>query len=97
MGKEGWTVLEKTIEYIGQDHFIIGDAKRGDIGNTSTMYAMAVFDALGCDAVTVSPYMGMDSVKPFYKNGKWVILLALTSNEGRSDFQKKKKASGKYL
>ncbi|MGB4847824.1 MAG: orotidine-5'-phosphate decarboxylase, partial [Saprospiraceae bacterium] len=68
-------------------HLIIADAKRGDIGNTSEMYARTVFDLLGCDAITVSPYMGSDSVKPFFKDGKWVIILALTSNEGSVDFQ----------
>jgi orotidine-5'-phosphate decarboxylase len=96
-GTKGWDILEKTIAYIGDDHFIIADAKRGDIGNTSAMYAKAIFDEMGCDAITVSPYMGADSVKPFYREGKWVIVLALTSNEGSSDFQKRELAGGKKL
>jgi orotidine-5'-phosphate decarboxylase len=87
LGAKGWSILEETIAYIGDQHFIIADAKRGDIGNTSAMYAKAVFDQLGCDAITVNPYMGEDCVTPFYKDGKWVIVLALTSNHGSSDFQ----------
>jgi orotidine-5'-phosphate decarboxylase len=87
LGAKGWGILEETIAYIGDQHFIIADAKRGDIGNTSAMYAKAVFDQLGCDAITVNPYMGEDCVTPFYKDGKWVIVLALTSNHGSSDFQ----------
>jgi orotidine-5'-phosphate decarboxylase len=92
LGIKGWQALEKTINYINKnypDHFTIADAKRGDIGNTSKMYAQAFFEKLNFDAVTVSPYMGEDSVKPFleYEN-KWVILLALTSNPGAEDFQK---------
>jgi orotidine-5'-phosphate decarboxylase len=96
-GTEGWDILEKTIAYIGDDHLIIADAKRGDIGNTSSMYASAIFDQMKCDAVTVSPYMGHDSVMPFYRKGKWVIVLALTSNQGSDDFQKKVLAGGKKL
>lgn len=88
LGTEGLEILAETIEYIGPDHFIINDAKRGDIGNTSRQYARASFDILGADAVTVAPYMGKDSVQPFLDfPGKWVILLALTSNAGSSDFQ----------
>ena len=84
----GWESLKKTIEYIPASHFVIADAKRGDIGNTSTMYANAFFENLQADAVTVAPYMGEDSVRPFLQfNGKWTILLALTSNEGSRDFQ----------
>lgn len=84
----GWESLKKTIEYIPASHFVIADAKRGDIGNTSTMYAKAFFENLHADAVTVAPYMGEDSVRPFLQfNGKWTILLALTSNEGSRDFQ----------
>lgn len=84
----GWESLKKTIEYIPASHFVIADAKRGDIGNTSTMYAKAFFENLQADAVTVAPYMGEDSVRPFLQfNGKWTILLALTSNEGSRDFQ----------
>ena len=90
-GVKGWISLEKTINYINQtcpDIFTIADAKRGDIGNTSKMYAKAFLETLNFDSITVAPYMGEDSVKPFmeYKN-KWVILLALTSNEGSKDFQ----------
>ena len=90
-GAKGWVSLEKTINYINQtctDIFTIADAKRGDIGNTSKMYAMAFLEKLNFDSITVAPYMGEDSVTPFleYKN-KWVILLALTSNKGAFDFQ----------
>lgn len=90
-GAKGWISLEKTINYINQtcpDIFTIADAKRGDIGNTSKMYAKAFLETLNFDSITVAPYMGEDSVTPFleYKN-KWVILLALTSNEGSKDFQ----------
>ena len=97
LGSKGWEILEKTISYIGDRHFIIGDAKRGDIGNTSAMYATAVFDQMGCDAITVNPYMGEDCVTPFFKTGKWVIILALTSNHGSSDFQQITLNSGKKL
>lgn len=91
LGAEGVSVLEQTVEYIRAnypDQLIILDAKRGDIGNTSKLYARAAFEHMGVDAVTVAPYMGEDSVAPFlgYK-GKWVILLALTSNKGSHDFQ----------
>ena len=91
IGLEGWKVLERTVEYIHTnypDQFIIDDAKRGDIGNTSAMYARTFFGNMNFDAVTVAPYMGEDSVSPFltYEN-KWVILLALTSNKGAFDFQ----------
>ena len=87
-GKMGYEALEKTIHYIGNEHFIIADAKRGDIGNTSKMYAKAAFEVLGADAITVAPYMGKDSVTPFlsYEN-KWIIVLGLTSNKGSEDFQ----------
>jgi len=90
-GLSGITSMEKTIKYIKQNypsHFLIADAKRGDIGNTSTMYAKAFFKRLHADAITVAPYMGSDSVKPFLEfDGKWAIVLALTSNEGAKDFQ----------
>jgi len=90
-GLEGWRSLEKTVHYIRENHpdiFLIADAKRGDIGNTSSMYARAFFEKLNFDAVTVAPYMGEDSVKPFLNyEGKWVVLLALTSNKGAFDFQ----------
>ena len=87
-GSKGWDSLQKTIEYIPKELFTIADAKRGDIGNTSSMYAKAFFENLNFDSVTVAPYMGADSVMPFleFKN-KWVILLALTSNKGADDFQ----------
>ncbi len=90
-GTEGWQTLERTVSYLRTnypDHFIIADAKRGDIGNTSSLYARAFFENMGVDAITVAPYMGFDSVKPFMDyEGKWVILLALTSNPGSRDFQ----------
>lgn len=90
-GVDGWRALADTIAYIRDKysrHFVIADAKRGDIGNTSAMYARAFFDDLKADAITVAPYMGADSVKPFLGfDGKWVILLALTSNPGSADFQ----------
>jgi orotidine-5'-phosphate decarboxylase len=91
MGVAGWISLEKTIKYIRQkypEQFIIADAKRGDIGNTSSLYARAFFEQMDFDAVTVAPYMGEDSVKPFLSYlDRWVILLALTSNKGAADFQ----------
>lgn len=89
-GLEGWLSFEKTVAYIKQRYpelFLIADAKRGDIGNTSEMYSHAFFDKLKMDAVTVAPYMGEDSVRPFLQKDKWVILLALTSNKGSADFQ----------
>lgn len=90
-GAKGWNSLAKTIDYLNQNHpeiFTIADAKRGDIGNTSTMYARAFFNELNFDSVTVAPYMGRDSVEPFLEfEDKITILLALTSNEGASDFQ----------
>ena len=90
-GLKGWMAFEKTINYIKEnypDQFIIADAKRGDIGNTSTMYARCFFEETGVDSLTVAPYMGEDSVTPFLQyEGKWVILLALTSNKGSHDFQ----------
>ncbi len=91
LGTKGWQSLEKTIQYLNTNypaHFTIADAKRGDIGNTSQLYAKAFFETLQFDSVTVAPYMGEDSVKPFltYPN-KWIILLALTSNKGADDFQ----------
>jgi len=87
-GAKGWESLQKTIEYIPKNIFTIADAKRGDIGNTATMYAKAFFENLNFDAITVAPYMGKDSVTPFlsFKN-KWAILLVLTSNKGANDFQ----------
>ena len=90
-GAKGWESLEKTADYIPHSHFKIADAKRGDIGNTSHQYAKAFFEAISFDAITVAPYMGSDSVKPFldYEN-KWTIVLGLTSNEGSKDFQQQR-------
>ncbi|HRN32713.1 MAG TPA: orotidine-5'-phosphate decarboxylase [Saprospiraceae bacterium] len=87
-GASGWLSLEKTIRYIGSSHFVIADAKRGDIGNTANMYAEAFFKELDVDAITLSPYMGHDSVSPYLKYpDKWAIILVKTSNTGSSDFQ----------
>src|SRR5690606_38560869 len=87
-GAKGWESLRKTLEYIPDSHFKIADAKRGDIGNTSGLYARAFFETLNFDAITVAPYMGSDSVLPFLEfENKTVILLALTSNKGSHDFQ----------
>jgi orotidine-5'-phosphate decarboxylase len=101
MGLEGMESLYKTVEYIRSKNepvFIIADAKRGDIGNTSAMYAYAYFEEMGFDAVTVSPYMGYDTVKPFLEyEDKWTILLALTSNESAADFQYFENKNGKRL
>ena len=100
MGASGQLSLEKTVAYIREnypDQFIIADAKRGDIGNTSEMYARAIFEFSDFDAVTVAPYMGKDSVKPFLLPRKWVILLALTSNVGSLDFQLMEDKSGERL
>ena len=100
-GAAGWISLEKTVKYIREnypDQFIIADAKRGDIGNTAGLYARSFFEHLGVDALTVAPYMGEDSVTPFLKyDGKWVILLALTSNPGSKDFQLIKDKNGHRL
>jgi orotidine-5'-phosphate decarboxylase len=98
LGSNGWESLRKTLEYIPDEHFTIADAKRGDIGNTSRLYAQAFFGEMGFDAVTVAPYMGVDSVKPFLEfGGKWVILLALTSNKGSQDFQFDQQGNGQPL
>lgn len=91
MGVKGWEAMEKTVNYIPKDQFIIADAKRGDIGNTSTQYAKAFFETLDFDAITVAPYMGEDSVKPFLEfENKWAIVLGLTSNVGSKDFEQLK-------
>lgn len=88
IGVKGWQALEETVNYIPSTHLKIADAKRGDIGNTSNQYAKAFFQTMSFDAVTVAPYMGSDSVKPFLDyEDKWTILLALTSNEGSKDFE----------
>ena len=101
LGLEGWEVLERTVDYIREnypDQFIIADAKRGDIGNTSAMYARTFFGNMEFDSVTVAPYMGEDSVSPFLSyEGKWVTLLALTSNKGALDFQFMRDADGEFL
>jgi orotidine-5'-phosphate decarboxylase len=87
LGPAGWISLQRTLEYIPHDIFTIADAKRGDIGNTSALYAKAFFQNMNFDSITVAPYMGEDSVKPFFYKDKWVILLAHTSNPGSIDFQ----------
>lgn len=101
LGIEGWKALEETVKYLKEnypDQFIIADAKRGDIGNTSQLYARSFFEHLDVDSITVAPYMGKDSVTPFLGyEGKWVILLALTSNPGSHDFQMIEDRDGKRL
>lgn len=100
-GLKGWKAFEKTVKYIKEnypDQFIIADAKRGDIGNTSAMYARSFFEEMNIDSLTVAPYMGEDSVTPFLQyEGKWVILLALTSNKGSHDFQLSEDKEGERL
>lgn len=94
-GIKGWEAMEKTVRYIPQTHFRIADAKRGDIGNTSTQYAIAFLQNLPFDAITVAPYMGEDSVKPFLQfEDKWAIVLGLTSNAGAADFELKTMGEG---
>jgi orotidine-5'-phosphate decarboxylase len=90
-GLKGWEAMEKTVNYIPTEHLKIADAKRGDIGNTSSQYAKAFFEMLNFDAITVAPYMGEDSIRPFleYEN-KWTIVLGLTSNTGSKDFEQQK-------
>ena len=91
LGVKGWETMERTADYIPSTHFKIADAKRGDIGNTSAQYAKAFFDTLKFDAITVAPYMGEDSIKPFLEHkDKWTIILGLTSNIGAKDFELKK-------
>ena len=101
MGIKGMASFERTVKYLKEqypDHFIIADAKRGDIGNTSAMYARTFFEEYDVDSLTVAPYMGEDSVTPFLKyDGKWVILLALTSNAGSHDFQLTTDQDGEHL
>src|SRR5450631_215748 len=90
-GIKGWETMEKTLNYIPSTNFKIADAKRGDIGNTSSQYAKAFFEVLNFDAITVAPYMGEDSVRPFFGyDDKWVIVLALTSNPGSIDFEQRR-------
>jgi orotidine-5'-phosphate decarboxylase len=95
LGVKGWEAMEKTVNYIGDEHFKIADAKRGDIGNTSDQYAKAFFETMPFDSVTVAPYMGEDSVKPFLQyEGKWAIVLGLTSNKGANDFELQQAGDG---
>jgi orotidine-5'-phosphate decarboxylase len=98
MGIKGWAAMEKTVQYIPKDIFTIADAKRGDIGNTSSQYAKAFFETLNFDAITVAPYMGEDSIRPFleYEN-KWTIVLGLTSNKGAADFEMQPLLSNRHL
>lgn len=95
LGSKGWEAMEETVDYIPSSHFKIADAKRGDIGNTSSQYAKAFFETLKFDAITVAPYMGEDSIRPFleYEN-KWTIVLGLTSNKGANDFEMLKVQNG---
>ena len=98
MGLKGWEAMEKTVRYIPDTHFKIADAKRGDIGNTSSQYAKAFLQQLPFDAITIAPYMGEDSVKPFLQfEGKWGIVLGLTSNKGANDFELKPMAGGQSV
>ena len=98
MGPKGWVSLQKTLDYIPNNIFTIADAKRGDIGNTSNMYARTFFENMSFNSVTVAPYMGEDSVTPFLEfEDKWVIVLSLTSNKGGLDFQKIESKDGKKL
>jgi len=98
LGSKGWDSLKRTVDYIPDNIFKIADAKRGDIGNTASLYAKTFFETLDFDAVTVSPYMGEDSVSPFLDfEDKWVILLAYTSNPGSQDFQNQTLESGNKL
>ena len=95
VGLKGWEAMERTVNYIPSTHFKIADAKRGDIGNTSTQYAKAFFEMMNFDAITVAPYMGEDSVRPFLEyEGKWAIVLGLTSNRGANDFEMKQLIGG---
>ena len=98
MGPKGWVSLQRTLDYIPNNIFTIADAKRGDIGNTSNMYARTFFENMNFDSVTVAPYMGEDSITPFLEfKDKWVVVLALTSNKGGLDFQKIESKDGKKL
>ncbi|MCX2742466.1 orotidine-5'-phosphate decarboxylase [Mangrovivirga sp. M17] len=97
-GPKGWESLKKTVDYIPSNHFTIADAKRGDIGNTSGLYARAFFEEMDFDSITVAPYMGKDSVTPFLEfDGRWVILLGLTSNPGADDFQQLNLSTGEKV
>lgn len=95
MGSKGWEIMEETVDYIPSTHLTIADAKRGDIGNTSSQYAKAFFETLKFDAITVAPYMGEDSIRPFLEyEDKWTIVLGLTSNKGANDFEMLKVENG---
>lgn len=96
-GLKGWASLEKVMAYIPETHLSIADAKRGDIGNTGERYAQSVFQTLKADAITVAPYMGADSIRPFLVDGHWAIVLGLTSNSGSADFQQLTLSNGKRL
>lgn len=98
LGPTGFQTFEKVVREIGPDHFVIADAKRGDIGNTSRLYATAFFEKMKADALTIAPYMGRDSVEPFLGfDGKWAVVLGLTSNPGSHDFQMQKLETGEPL
>ncbi len=98
LGTEGWQIFEETLKMIPSTHLVIADAKRCDIGNTSERYAEAFFNRYNCDALTIAPYMGSDSVRPFLGHkGKWAVMLVLTSNPGANDFEQLELASGKRL
>ncbi len=98
LGSKGWDAMEETVNYIPNSHLKIADAKRGDIGNTSSQYAKAFFETLQFDAITVAPYMGEDSIRPFLEyEDKWTIVLGLTSNKGAADFEMKKGIDGSTL
>ena len=95
LGSKGWDIMEETLDYIPATHLKIADAKRGDIGNTSSQYAKAFFETLKFDAITVAPYMGEDSIRPFLEyEDKWTIVLGLTSNKGSADFEMLKIQNG---
>ncbi len=98
MGEDGWWCMKNTVKLIPEDVFVIADAKRADVGNTAGLYARAFYEDLDANAITLSPYMGKDSITPFLEyKGKWTILLALTSNEGAKDFQTKRMKDGSLL
>ena len=97
LGPDGFAAFARVCEHVGDEHLVIADAKRGDIGNTARRYAEAFYERLGCDAVTVAPYMGRDSVEPFLVDGKWAVVLGLTSNAGSADFEQQVLASGEEL
>jgi orotidine-5'-phosphate decarboxylase len=98
LGKDGWDILERSLHLVPDHIFTIADAKRGDIGNTSKLYAKTFFETMSFDAITVSPYMGIDSIEPFYSyQDKWVIILGLTSNRGSSQVQLLKTQAGRFV